>query len=595
MTMSRRSFFGSTAAIGAAAAAADLVAGQASGRIPRTAAAGSTPSPTITALNRMGFGPRPPQSPAVQNPATFPGDVALVDQIGLEAYIDQQLNPAAIDDSFCDAQLAAVRMRLEYNAGTGYAARNELVPLDLLGATTQQLWSRADFGLAMDWQERMWPWYQVRTATLVRAAYSERQLLEVLVDFWHNHFNVHASGDVVHSVAFPEYDRIMRQHCLGNFRQFVEAVAQSTAMMYMLDNYSNRAGGGEAGNENYARELFELHTLGSDNYLKFYDDRNQIGTVSYNGEQFARGYIDKDVYEAASCLTGWSVRNGDWRLPAGTADDGTFIYVAGWHDGGAKIVLNTIIDNNQSQDMKDGRDVLDLVCRHIGTARHLCFKLARRLIGDNPPYDVVEAAVAEWMASRDAPDQIRRAVAVILRSQAFGSGLGQKVKRPFEFLASYIRATGMQLRLVDDSDPDGSNWSNILNNLANTGHRLFEWPTPTGHPDLASYWLSTNGMLRRWNLPFMLLATGRWNGNAQLDVLGLTPAGLTCRQIVDFWAQRVLGYSPASTTSDALVAFLAQDKSPDSPPSLLSGETSLRERLESMLHLLAMSPEFQSR
>ncbi len=607
MTMTRRRLVGSAAAFAAVTAIASQQIANADepetpNLIEPTPQAAGAITPELIALNRMGYGPRPAQSVLVQNPAGFPGDVARIAALGgLDAYIEQQLDPASIDDSFCDQQLAATRFRFNYAADNQapprYPAVNELRPLDTLVQTVTQLWPLADFGTAMDWSERQRPWYEVRITTAVRAIYSERQLQEILVDFWHNHFNVNASGDVTQSVAFPDYDRIMRQNCLGNFRTFVEAVAKSTAMLYYLDNYSNRASGGEGGNENYARELFELHTLGSDNYLKFYDDRSQIGTVTYNGETFARGYIDQDVYEAAECLTGWTVGNGDWRLPAGTLNNGAFVYVHAWHSGGTKLVLSQLISNGQATAdyMKDGQAVFKLLTDHVGTARFLCTKLCRRLISDYPPSDVIEAAVAEWMANRTAPDQIKRVVRVILKSAAFKNIWGQKVKRPFDFFVSYVRATNAQVRLVDDAHPSGSCWGSLFSTLSNTGHRLYEWATPTGHPDLASYWLSTNGMLRRWNIPYSLISTGQYGINIQVNLFAQTPTGLTSTQIVDYWIDRLFGYAISSSTRTALISFMAQTGSPNSPPPLYSGETTLQERIECLVYLMSMAPEFQQR
>jgi uncharacterized protein (DUF1800 family) len=540
-----------------------------------------TISAELIALNRIGYGPRPAQSPLVANPAAFQGDLARIAALGgLNAYIEQQLSPATIDDSYCNQQIAAVQFR----------SANGVTGLGQLSQTPTNLWGLTDFGMSIDWSERMRPWNEVRIATIIRAIYSERQLQEIMVDFWHNHFNVNASGDVAHSVGFPTYDQTIRQNCFGNFGSFVEEIAKSIAMLYYLDNYSNRASGGEGGNENYARELFELHTLGSDNYLKFYDDRSQVGTTTYNGETFVRGYIDKDVYEAAECLTGWTVANGDWRLPTGTPDDGTFIYVPSWHSGGTKIVMNKIVDNGQSSSfyMKDGRDVLKLITEHIGTARFICRKLVRRLVADFPPENVVEAAVAEWMANRQAPDQIKRVVRVILQSDAFKTTWGQKVKRPFDYLVSYIRAAGVQLKLTDGAS---SQWNSLFYLLSDTGHRIFEWPTPTGHPDLASFWLSTNGLLRRWNLPYKILY---WGPEAQADIVGQMPSNLTSTQIVDFWANRIFGYDLTPTTRTALISFIAQGGAATAPPRMYGGEQ-IKDRLECLVYLMAMSPEFQSR
>jgi uncharacterized protein (DUF1800 family) len=552
----------------------------------------AAPPPEIIALNRMAYGPRPE-------------DPARVASIGVDAYIDEQLNPSAINDADCEARLAAARLRIRYGAGTGYAARNELLPLDLLDSSVPALWDRRNFANPMGYPERMRPWEEVRVAAVIRAVYSRRQLQEVLVEFWHNHFNVNASSDASVSVAFPVYDRIMRQHCFGNFRAFLEDVAQSTAMLYYLDNVSNRVSGGEGGNENFARELFELHTLGSDNYLKFYDDRRNIGTITYNGETFARGYIDEDVYEAARCLTGWTVANGYYTRPA--QNDGTFLYDPSWHDTNPKTVLSPDgfpnIPRNQP-DLKDGRDVLDLLANHPGTARHLCTKLARRLISDTPPQSVVDAAVAEWMAHRGAPDQIRQVVRVILRSAAFTGTWGQKIKRPFEALISYLRATGAEISLSDAGNPEGSYWSNLFYQLAQTGHRIFEWPTPTGHPDVSSHWLSTNGMLRRWNLPYWLGQTATWGGNVALDLRAQTDAALpngTVTQIVDYWIDRLCGYTLSATTRQELLAFMAQGGSLTAPPQPTSGKpdyndaNAVTERLNSMVQLLVMSPEFQSK
>jgi uncharacterized protein (DUF1800 family) len=291
------------------------------------------------------------------------------------------------------------------------------------------------------------------------------------------------------------------------------------------------------------------------------------------------------------------VRNGDWRLPGSEPNNGTFFYYNTWHASGAKIVLNTVVDFGPGPVdwQKDGRKVLDLVARHVGTARFICRKLCRRLVADNPPADLVEAAVAVWMANRDAPDQLRQVVRAILRSSTFKSVWGQKVKRPFEGLVAYMRATGAVPPNDSDTYPSNSPISNLFSRLSDTGHKLFEWPTPTGYPDLQSYWLSTNTMLRRWNLPYSLARTGQWEVNATLDLLAQSPMAQSCTQIVDFWIARLFGYAISATTRDALIAYMAQGGSPSSPPALLSGEASLKDRLETMVWLMAMSPEYQLR
>lgn len=619
MAVSRRRFLGTSTAIGAAAAAASVLeapAEQATAALTDTAArwtearlsassvvtTSTLPSYAIIALNRMGYGPRP-------------GDVAAFAALGatpdarLQAYVDQQLSPDAIDDSACDAKLAAARLKISYGAKTddpnpanNYPARNEAAALGTLTQTIAELWPRAR-GIApyIPYQERIRPFEEVRVATWVRAVHSKRQLKEVLVDFWHNHFNVNINSNTTIAATFPLYDQIMRTHCLGNFRTMLEAVAQSVAMMYYLNNVSNKAGGGEGGNENYSRELFELHTLGSDNYLKFYDNRGSVGTISYGGKTYPRGYIDRDIYETARCLSGWTLNNGNYEHP--NPNDGTFFFYNNWHDGALKIVLAEEFPYNQG--IGDGKKVLDLLAGHPGTARSVCTKLCRRLIADDPPSSVVEAAVAVWMANISAPDQLKKVIRTILLSNEFKSTWGQKMKRPFDFLVAYFRATGATLP-VDEilADPNGGGyWGSFFYNIGMSGHKLFEWATPTGHPDRASYWASTNGMLRRWNLPYVL--TQSWGGHVGIDLRTQTDAsvpGGSCIQIVDFWIDRLCGYTINSGVRQELIDFLAQKAQggdPNQAPKPMNGEPNnaqlITDRINAMVQLLAMSPDFQAR
>jgi uncharacterized protein (DUF1800 family) len=627
MAVSRRRFLSTTSTIGAAAAAASVLespAEQASAALTETATrwaaqinpasivtTAALPSYAIIAHNRMGFGPRP-------------GDVAAFLALGatpdarLQAYVDQQLNPAAIDDSVCDARLAAARLKIKYDAYTDpanpandYPARNEAAPLGTLDQQIADLWPRAR-GIQpyRNNAERYRPFEEVRVATWIRAVYSKRQLQEILVDFWHNHFNVNINTDGAIAATFPLYDRIMRTNCLGNFRTFLEEVAKSVAMLTYLDNASSMAGGGEGANENYARELFELHTLGSDNYLKFYDNQHGVGAITYNGQQYPRGYVDEDVYEAANCLTGWTIANGYWRLPGADPkpNTGEFLYADSWHDNSSKIVLSidgtATIPNTQSP-LKDARDLFTMLANHPGTARSVCTKLCRRLIADDPPSTVIDAAVAAWMANIGAADQLKQVVRTILLSNEFKSTWGQKMKRPFEFLAAYFRATGAELP-VDEivADPNGgAYWSSFFWNIGATGHKLFEWATPTGHPDRATYWASTNGMLRRWNLPYTL--TQSWGGHVALDLRAQTDAavpGGSSIQIVDYWIDRLCGYTINPSVRQELINFMAQKAQggdPNQPPKPMNGEPNtaqlITDRLIAMVQLLAMSPDFQAR
>ena len=186
--------------------------------------------------------------------------------------------------------------------------------------------------------ERRRPRDEVVAATVLRAVHSRWQLREVMCEFWHDHFNVDALGSEAIGVALPAYDRdVIRRHCFGNFREMLEAAATSTAMQYYLSNCSSRAG---AANENYARELFELHTMGRAAYLNDRYDRWRDVPGALEGKP--AGYIDQDVYEAARAFTGWTIEDGGAidahrRLP----QSGQFVYVENWHDGYQKRVLAT--------------------------------------------------------------------------------------------------------------------------------------------------------------------------------------------------------------------------------------------------------------
>ena len=174
---------------------------------------------------------------------------------------------SSADDIVCNQKLSAARLKIRYNAASdgSYPAKAEARALTTLSKQTPELWPLYRFQQAEDrFRRGIRPFDEVRVATWLRAVYSKWQLRKVLVDFWHNHFNVNGSGESQIYATFPVYDRdVIRKNCLGNFRTFLEDVAKSTAMMYYLDNYNNKVAGGEGGNENYARELFELHHLGS--------------------------------------------------------------------------------------------------------------------------------------------------------------------------------------------------------------------------------------------------------------------------------------------------------------------------------------------
>jgi hypothetical protein len=497
------------------------------------------PPLAVIVLNRAAFGPRP-------------GDFNRFAQLGasddarLQAYVNEQLNPGAIDDSACENRIAA----------QGYAT---------LGKSLTQLWTDHVRTEGLGWEERIRPFTEIERATWLRAVYSQRQLVEVLADFWHNHFNIYGR-DYWTAPVWVHYDRdVIRSNLLGNFRTFLGAVAKSAAMLYYLDNTTNTSAGP---NENFARELFELHTLGAENYLGVVQDRNDV-PVDEEGRPV--GYIDKDVYQATECFTGWTV---NW-------DTGQFFFQENDHSRYEKIVLNTSIGDFLGQ--QDGEIVLDLLANHPGTARHIARKLCRRLISDEPPESVVQAAADVFYAQRNAPDQLKQVVRTILLSEEFRTTWGWKVKRPFEYAASVLRGCNGDLELSD-----AFFWNN-----GRMGQPLFQWHPPDGYPDHREAWTSTMPMLQRWKHCNWLI-DWRYDDGPNVDDFRLPveremPGDRrTPNQIVDYWSQRLLGRALPPEERGPMVAFMAQGRNPDFdlPPE------DIQERTRYMVALLMMAPSF---
>ncbi len=579
MAVSRRRFLGGAAAAGAAAAVAPQLdyehAAQAAGL---NAVASDLPLEVI-ALNRMGYGPRP-------------GDIAAFRQLGatpderLATYVDQQLSPDDGADTLCQQKLSTVKLRISYtnSDSTQFTEDRGLVNITKPLAELWQVRTQTQNA------ERNRPADETRAATWLRAVYSKWQLREVMVEFWHNHFNVNAYADTRISATWPLYDALMRSNWNGNFRLLLEKVAQSVAMQYYLNNVTNKAGGP---NENYARELFELHTLGSGNYFNSLYNRWSDVPGAKNSPPAPIGYIDQDIYEAARAFTGWTIADNAYdgnggRLP----NTGEFMTFSDWHDRFQKRVLATEFDPDQSA-LADGRKVLDRVAYHTGTARYICTKLCRRLVTDVPPPSLVDRAVETWLANTTDPNQIGKTLRAILLSDEFKGTWGGKVKRPFEALVSFIRITDL------DFPPKGLFNTGLLSWATEaTGYRLFTWPTPTGHPDEMSYWLGTNVMLRRWNMLNDMLGRGFW-GLVAADPLPFSlraqiPASAaSVRQIVDFWIDRLLGRPVSDAMRETLVKFLAQNGNPDAAP--VGTDTDLTDRMNYLVTLICMSPEFHMR
>ncbi len=540
-----------------------------------------TPPPlAVIVLNRAAFGPRP-------------GDIEAFNALGatddarLTTWVDRQLDPDSIDDSALEARL-------------------NIPAYQTLDKSLTQLWN--DHHLSSDWVTRIRPVKESAYAKYVRATYSERQLVEVLADFWHDHFNVYGYDDPANSL-WVEYDqRVIRAHLLGNFRAMLEAVTKSTAMLDYLDNFVSSA---ESPNENFARELMELHTLGAGNYFGAIDP----AAVPKDANGVAVGFVEADVKAVARCLTGWSY-NTAWDSPPG---HGEFLYRDYWHDDGAKQVLGVAIPAGQPA-LKDGRDVLDLLAAHPGTARFVCEKLCRRLVADEPPASLVESAAALFTAAWQAPDQLRQVVRHILLSSEFRSTWGEKIKRPFETAVSAMRALRFDFTLVvdDSGSNEGTDWtySEQLEWLFEAaGHAPFTWGPPNGFPDKRAVWSGTSALVAGWRLVNHLLE-GDYYGRNDSHPTGIhapvledtlaafpDPAQRTPNNLAAFWLERILGYAPSQQLVSRIAAILDhsetsdQHQDPDQPINLDNNDwpTYWRAGLRAMVGMILMSPEFLHR
>jgi uncharacterized protein (DUF1800 family) len=498
---------------------------------PWAAAAPSDSRTIVHVLNRIGFGARP-------------GDVEAVRAMGLQNYIDLQLHPERISDSAMQARLAglttidmssreivqefalpaqALRRARQQSQKNQPDQQNDSGRARQQSATNQPN-QQTDPGqmqpppfLNAAQQQANRPMMDLSSQKMLRAIYSERQLQEVLVDFWFNHFNVDARKGQTRFML-TEYERdAIRPHVLGKFRDLLGATAKSPAMLFYLDNWmsADPAGphldaqartqgarrarqGGRRGpfptmpppqqqanaqrntprglNENYGRELMELHTLGVDG-----------------------GYTQKDVTEVARAFTGWTIQNP--RLGGG------YVFNARMHDPGQKVVLGHTIKAGGGE--RDGEQVLDILASHPSTARFVSMKLARRFVGDDPPAALVDRLAATF---RRTDGDLREVMRTLLTSSEFLSpdAYRAKVKTPFEFVVSAVRATGSDLQ---DATP-------LVRAMQQLGMPLYLCQPPTGYKDTADAWVNSGALVSRMNFALLLAgnnlrAAGAGGGRAR--------------------------------------------------------------------------------
>jgi uncharacterized protein (DUF1800 family) len=483
-------------------------------------------------LSRLTFGARP-------------GDADRVRAMGVKRWIDQQLRPAKIDDTVLTATLAAMPT---WGQPVSDVAQAAVVPARVMPALNGL--SMSDSANRVKMAQLL---VRLRAPTLltdnfyagkiIHAQLGERQLLEVVSDFWENHFSVY-SGKMPSRTALIEWDRdVLRPHALGKFRDLLGAVAHSPAMLFYLDNHlSTRRGL----NENYARELMELHTLGVDG-----------------------GYTQKDVQEVARALTGWTIDRA--REPS------AFVFRPALHDTSAKTVLGHTLAPGRG--IEDGEEVLDILARHPSTARYIAFKLARRLVSDDPPPALVSRAAAAF--SRTDGD-ISEVVRTIVTSPEFFSraAFRAKVKTPFELVVSARRALGAPA----DTTPQTARL------IARLGQPTFGWQTPDGWPERGGAWINSATIYARikfgheladGRVPFV--AVRAW---PDWKPLSASPLSVQVDGVVD----GILGGCADPVTRETMLGIRAEG-SGSATVAIGDGEQRVRE----LLAIALASPEFQRR
>jgi uncharacterized protein (DUF1800 family) len=502
-----------------------------------------------------------------------------IKRIGFQDYIREQLNPSPEEEKSVSKRIQNLKLDIKYEYN-GYTV-DEWRSLTFLDKSLSECRKNFENIKEKGWHEWIRPAMEVTSANWIKAVYSKWQLREMMVEFWHNHFNVTINSDMAIGSCIPSYDRdVIRKNVFGNFRTFLEGVAKSPAMLYFLNNKASQA---SPANENYSRELFELHTLGEAHYYNnLYDQWKDVPGAS-DGKP--TGYIDEDVYEAARAFTGWTIADGSATWRGGQKelfpDTGEFYYFDGFHDNYQKRVLGHELKSNQPP-MSDGKKVLDLLARHPGTAKHLCQKFLQRFMGDSYPDSLLQKAQEAWLKNIDSPDQIKITLENIFLSDEFMNHEALKVKRPYEFVVSTARVTNAEFT------PNMMlHWT-----ISSLGYKPLMWPSPAGHPDKDTYWMGPGAMLRRWKAIGTILW---WKdfGVFKFDFTGNTIEKLTYTEIVDYWSMKVTGKKVADKYKSEVVKLFSGGSDPTTIPDLPTG--AIESRLVILLQFLLSTPDFQSR
>ncbi len=432
-----------------------------------------TDSATWRLLNRVTFGPRPAERRQAAN-------------IGPAAFIEEQLSPQTLPEMALRPRLTLRRLK------TLHLDTPDL--FDVEGETAGR---------------------QLQQATLLQAIYSPAQLYEIMVNFWSDHFNIAQSkGDCLWLKTIDDRD-VIRPHAMGNFYDLLYASAHSPAMLIYLDNQENHAGNP---NENYARELLELHTLGLEG-----------------------GYTQTDVQELARCLTGWRVKRHFYR--------GRFTFNPKQHDDGPKQVLGLPLPAGIKE--KGGEQVIEMLAGHPATAHFIATKLVRRFIADEPPPELVAKAARTFLQTQGDIKAVLSTILLspyLLQPSSSTTAISPKLKRPFEFMVSALR----QLNAQTNGGPP------LLTYLAEMGQPLFQWPTPDGFPDRAAAWNGT--LLTRWRFALALVNHHLPGTTLDLPDLVKTANAHSQKERLDQFTRLLFGQTVAPSVTKQLLQSHINEK-----------------------------------
>ncbi len=454
-------------------------------------------SAMVHLINRTSFG-------------VSPYEIELYQNLGYEGYIDEQLNADVANDAEIEALIAQMLPTVNMSS----AEIKRLVNNDELNQ-----FAAAD---------------ELKIATLLRAIYSKNQLLQVMVEFWNNHFSIYHFDGPNKFLKTAEDREVIRPLALQTFSQLLQADAKSPAMIYYLDTFSSDK---DAPNENYARELMELHTLSVD------------GPYSHH-----------DIDEVARCFTGWKINR----------NTGLFRFVDNAHDFEEKTVLGHRIAAGGG--LEDGQQVLAILAAHDSTAQFIAKKLCVHFISDEPAADIVDSTAQVF---RQSNGDIKAIVKHILMSKNFQMAVDTKLKRPFHFVASTFRS----LKTPVFNKRIAKAVNKLLRNL---GQAPFDWPTPDGYPDYAGHWLSTSGLLLRWNF-VNLFVFDEYRG-LNFSVQELFTAPFTPQTVMDDIEQRIVFRELATTDRQALLQFMHEE--------LVDGEVPLS-KIQATLAIVLNSAYYQ--